>query len=177
MMLQGLEDGTHTIAVKVTDEAGRETTSWRTFKVDATAPSVVDISPTGGDQPTNVRVEVKFSEKMDRDSVDIDVAGTYGTIKWEGSTLVFTPENGFQYSTEYEVMVTGTDEYGNEMETYSHSFSTFTVVVEDVVDDEPEKNGMNILPIIIGAVAVSLISGIGVTFLVMRKKHAYFPEE
>jgi hypothetical protein len=114
---------------------------------------------------------------MDQNSVDIDVSGIDGALDWDGITLVFTPSSGLQYGTEYEVTVTGKDEHGNEMDAYSHSFSTFAVVVDDIVEDEPAKEGMNMIPIVIGVVASSLISGIGVTFLVMRKKHTHSLEE
>jgi hypothetical protein len=120
---------------------------------------------------------VRFSEGMDQDSVMIEVDGAEGALEWEGNTLIFIPNGGLEYGTEYEVTISGSDKFGNGMDVFTHSFSTFTIVVDDVVDDEPVKEGMGPVPIIIGAVAISLLSGIAAPFLIMRKRIGSLPEE
>jgi len=174
--LHGIDDGMHTIAVKVIDQTGREATTWRTFRVDATAPSVMNISPTGENNPANSVIEVLFSEEMDRSSVVVQVQGVRGDITWDGNRMIFRPDEALEYGTVYEITVSGSDVLGNEMDGYSHVFSTYPIVIDDVVE-EPEEEGSSIVPIMIAVGIISLIMGVGATIVVMRRRSFTVHEE
>ncbi|MGA1872408.1 MAG: C25 family cysteine peptidase [Thermoplasmatota archaeon] len=176
-LLEGLGDGSHSIALKVTDQAGREMTVWRTFRIDATAPYVVDITPSGNENPANSVVEVLFSEEMDRGTVSIAVTGVQGSVSWRGNTIVFSPAEGLQYGTDYRVTVSGSDIHGNPMEEFTHKFSTYAIVVNDTPEQDSKGNGSLIIPALIGVGLVSLLIGAGTAVIVMRRRTAVAPEE
>jgi parallel beta-helix repeat protein len=112
--IYSLEDGPHTIEVKVTDLAGNSASASLDLTVDTTAPTAEN-SPTGDDLELDLVITVEFSEIMNETSVSIIVSGVTGTTAWEGNATTFTP-SGLQYGTAYSVTVSGKDLAGNAME-------------------------------------------------------------
>ncbi|MBS3816391.1 MAG: right-handed parallel beta-helix repeat-containing protein [Candidatus Thermoplasmatota archaeon] len=93
---------------------------------DGTPPTLVDYLPRGGNVSLNTTIEVEFSEKMDKESVDISIEGITGNITGDGKFYRFEPSGNLSYGTTYHVNVTGKDRAGNPLEngTASWSFST-----------------------------------------------------
>jgi len=119
-----LEDGTHTIEVKVTDLVGNSASVTLNITVDATAPTA-EYSPIGDDLELDQVILVEFSEVMNQTSVSITVAGVSGTVAWEGNSASFTPSQ-LLYNTVYEVTVSGMDLAGNLID-INWTFSTRSV--------------------------------------------------
>ncbi|OPY27336.1 MAG: Y_Y_Y domain protein [Methanomassiliicoccales archaeon PtaU1.Bin030] len=124
LSLTALEDGTHTVVVRSTDNAGNFEDATLTFVVDTVAPTVTG-TPTGTSVPIASTVGAAFSEAMDQDSVIISVNGVTGTLTWNGNTAIFTPSTSLGYSTTYSVTVEGRDLAGNEV-SESWSFTTMS---------------------------------------------------
>ncbi len=123
--IYSLEDGAHTIEVKVTDAAGNSATATVNFTVDTTAPTA-EVSPTGDQASLSPLIVVEFSELMNQTSVEITVDGVEGSVDWSGNTATLTLSQRLAYGTAHNVTVTGTDLAGNSMTT-SWTFSTLSV--------------------------------------------------
>ena len=133
--------------------------------VDARPPVVVSITvtqPVAGDPNLaliTTSIEVAFSEPVEAD----DAAGAIrlepavdGTASWSGSTLIFTPAEALELSTEYEVTVaTGVrDLAGNEMTDAPPPFTFETAGRPRIVATDPTD----------GATDVAVEQTIGITF-------------
>lgn len=122
-VLEGLEDGTYLIEVRVTDNAGHTAVDDVTVTVDTVAPTVTSSSPSGSEVVTGMVVSVTFSEAMNKSSVSIVVDGVAGTVAWDGNVATFTPTSPLAAGTAYTVRVSGADNAGNAME-HSWQFTT-----------------------------------------------------
>ena len=73
---------------------------------DTTPPSVIGNSPTGTGVPYTTQIEVRFSEAMNKSSVEsaFSIPGTTGSFSWNGNNMVYTPVS-LVYSTKYNVAI------------------------------------------------------------------------
>ncbi len=117
-----LQQGSHTVVVRVTDDADNYEDAILTFVVDSIAPTVIG-SPIGDDEAVTTAIGAVFSEAMDKDSVSITITGVSGTITWSDNTATFTPSAALAYDTEFTVNVQGRDLAGHEV-SYSWTFTT-----------------------------------------------------
>ncbi len=106
-----LEDGEHTIEVKVTDHAGNSAQAALVIAVDTTAPTA-EYYPLGEGLGLDQVILVEFSEAMNQTSVEISITDVSGIMAWEGNAVTFTP-SVLQYGREYAVNVSGMDLAGN----------------------------------------------------------------
>jgi|GEM_PF-2123707 len=111
--LKDLADGLHTFALRAIDVAGNIAELSVSFTIDTTAPTVVNKSPEGDGVDLDAEITVEFSEAIDQSSVEM-LAGTAGTIIWEGNTLTFVPTAKRSAGTTYTVVINGRDLAGNE---------------------------------------------------------------
>ena len=169
VILQGLENGGHSISVSIVDESGRKSMACRTFRIDRTLPEVVEASPSGTGNAINSRIEITFSEEMDRSTVVLEVNGIECNPDWIGNMISYFFPGGLEYGTTYHIEVIGSDTIGNEMEPFSSDFTTISVMVEAVPDQEPQSKGLPFIPIIGGAALLFLLIGAGITLILIRK--------
>jgi|GEM_PF-2962797 len=120
--LLNLTDGTHTVAIRVTDNSGNVGEASVSFVVDNEGPTAT-ISPSGDDVSIGTVITVTFSEAMNETSVIIAVSGVEGTVSWNGNIARFTPSSALAYDTTYTVTVSGEDLAGNNV-TAESSFTT-----------------------------------------------------
>ncbi|MCG7840796.1 MAG: Ig-like domain-containing protein, partial [Methanomassiliicoccales archaeon] len=129
-----LVDGVHTAYVRAYDKAGNFNETNVTFTVDTTAPTA-EYAPTGDWIPVYTDIVVEFSEVMNVSSVSIVIDGVTGSVSWSGNTVTFNPDSNLNYSTEYEVTVSGKDVAGNELEiSWTFNTSKLTSFVGVMVD-------------------------------------------
>ncbi len=143
-------DGSYTVIVTATDEAGNTATSTFTIVVDTTEPEITG-PPTGPDTSGNLVV-----------SVGDAISATYKV--GDGAIVPVSPVvggsitiPGFSADGSYTVIVTATDEAGNT------ATSTFTVVVDTT---EPEITGPPTGPDTSGNLVVSVGDAISATYKV-----------
>jgi lysophospholipase L1-like esterase len=138
-LFTGLADGTHSVSIRATDNAGNSNESSATFIVDTIAPTITAHSPTGSDVPIidsiKTTINVNFSEAMNVSSVHIGVNGVDGTLYW-ANNMTSLPLFRLAYNTTYFVNVTGKDLARNAI-AYSWSFITMKNegTIEGVIKD------------------------------------------
>ncbi len=138
-LLEDLPDGNKVVRVAAVSMSGHEIDDEVTFIVDTTAPTVMNMSPTGNEESTRAVVSVVFSEAMDKSSVSLIVEGVEGTISWDGNTATFRPSSLLKGNTEHSVTVSGKDMAGNELPGTTWKFTTANVgTVSGIIKD---KNG------------------------------------
>ncbi len=125
-----LDEGDHTVAVRVVDEAGNTMTMVLPFFLDLTAPSLVSWIPNGTDASTVDAVSVIFDETIDETTASIivmsggeAVMGVMTVNTSLGDRISFQPDGGWALGTEYDVTVTVEDLQGNAFTT-QWSFAT-----------------------------------------------------
>ncbi|MGA1821927.1 MAG: C25 family cysteine peptidase [Thermoplasmatota archaeon] len=150
-----LDDGYHMVGIMMEDSAGNIITESRHFKVDGAAPYVIAFSPQGSDLPDDSAVTVQFSEDMDRESVSVLVNGDPALIEWGGASALIHPGGGLQNGGEYQVVIEGSDLYGNRMQPHIWSFGIIDAPEE--IDQDADSGGMYNLPILIGSVSAVFI--------------------
>jgi hypothetical protein len=119
-----LNSGVHKVSLKAEDTAGNNMVVKRSFTVDATAPKITSKTPVGQGISVISRIQITFSEEMQKESVDITIEGFSGTMVWFENTLIFTPNQKLDHSTRYVVEVTGMDQYNNSVGDYQWDFQT-----------------------------------------------------
>ena len=116
--------------------------------VDARPPEVLSIGltqPAAGDSDAaliTTSIEIVFSEPVDADGAAsaIHVApDVSGALSWSGSTLIFTPDDPLDLSTDYTVEVEGEirDLAGNTMEEFPPPFAFRTAGRPEVIATDP----------------------------------------
>jgi hypothetical protein len=136
----------------------------RAFKVDATAPKITLKTPVGQDISVVSRIQITFSEEMQKESVEVSIDGYSGTIIWLENSLIFTPDEKLEYSTRYVVKVTCMDLYNNSIGDYQWDFQT---------ESEPKTSESESDQDIIWAcvlVAVICISAVISLIIIYKKK-------
>jgi hypothetical protein len=73
--LTDLEEGSHTVTISVLEAGGRMVERSVSFKVDTTAPMIVEYLPQGSDVDESARIVVNFTEMMADVSFDFPVDG------------------------------------------------------------------------------------------------------
>ena len=134
--------------------------SWRFTTVsDIMPPSVFNNSPTGINAAIASRINVTFSEAMNKPTAESSFStlpATTGSFSWMGNTMIFIPVSNLAYNTTYNVIIgTGAkDSAGNSMtSSYTWPFTTVRdTTPPTVIGTTP--NGTN----------VPIISQINVTF-------------
>jgi hypothetical protein len=121
---ENLNSGEHKVTVKAEDFAGNTLVVKRSFNVDATSPKITSKTPVGQGNSVDLRVHITFSEEMRKDSVEVTIEGFSGTMVWLGNALIYTPDKRLDYSTKYDVLVTGMDLYNNSIGDYQWDFQT-----------------------------------------------------
>ncbi len=161
-------NGHHSILVEAEDEAGNIVSKRIDFRVDSITPRVKGISPNGDEVPLNARIRIEFSKSMDLESVSVLINGENANLKWDGSILEATPPWELEYGTVYDVQVRGSDDHGNILEPFEHSFKTFPIVIEEVEEERVEDHSYSIL--IAGSmISIALMIGIGTAMFMIRK--------
>ncbi len=95
-------------------------------------PTVINYSPIGNKVPIESTIVVTYS--ADIRSADIHVPGLQGSTTISGADVTFTPSDPMEHQTTYTVYVNATDTYGNDLDTFSWSFTT-------VFESVPDNNG------------------------------------
>jgi uncharacterized repeat protein (TIGR01451 family) len=137
--------------------------------VDTTRPSITDRKPApdAKDVPTDSRIEITFSEAMNRSETERALTispKVAGKITWEGNTLVFTPDKPLKKGQKYTITIEpyAEDLAGNALNPVS-SWS-FTVKGKTVVNQS--TNWLCLAGII--AAIVALV--VGVVYMLTRRK-------
>jgi hypothetical protein len=105
--ISSLSDGTHTVEVRVTDEAGNEAEDSVTFAVDTAAPSVAITSPEDGAVIDSSSVDVAWTA-TDVDTTEYSVdAGTWQSVTGTSVTVSSLADG------EHTISVRVTDVGGN----------------------------------------------------------------
>ncbi len=119
-----LADGSYTVYVKVTDNAGNFNQTSVSFIVESSTPVVTAKSPVGSGVSKEAAISVQFSEAMNTIATTISVNGISGVMTWIGNNATFTPSSALAYNTTYTVTVSGEDLYGKALATASWTFTT-----------------------------------------------------
>jgi len=106
-----LKDGEYEVMVRAIDWANNSAQDIIIFTVDTLYPEILDRSPQDG-ASISTSVSVEFSRPMDPQASSIVVEGVNGTTRWDGLTLIFTPERPLTYGTTYAVKVVAKDDLG-----------------------------------------------------------------
>jgi hypothetical protein len=136
-IVEDLEDGEHTVSVRVRDAAGNQALASVTFLVDITAPTCVGY-PAGDDVDLGTIIIVAFSEAMDRNATTITIAGVTGTVTWDDMNATFTPSAPLAYNWRYLVTVEGRDLAGNTMQ---EAWSFNTTLVGQITGRAVDEDG------------------------------------
>ena len=162
-------NGRHTVTVKAFDRAGNIEMEHLQFEVDAVSPYVMFRSPDGGNISIDSTVLVTFSELMDMERFSFSVDGVEGNVTWEGSSAIFTPLDLLDHGRTYEVVVTGMDICGNEMERSNWSFSTTALMLEEPAE-EGGGFGYVIMVIMVFLLLFLILLTVGIILLYIRKR-------
>ncbi len=71
-------------------------------------PRIISYSPTGNNVQINTTITVRFSQIMNKESVEQSFTITnnvVGEFKWDGNRLIFTPETKLKYGTTYKITI------------------------------------------------------------------------
>ncbi len=95
---------------------------------DTTAPTVTATVPErDGTVPADAQISVTFSKAMNARTVTLtsDPAVTFTPAQWsaDGRTVTVRPQDPFNPGTRYTITVTGRDQAGNALATFSWSFT------------------------------------------------------
>ncbi|HLF06574.1 MAG TPA: Ig-like domain-containing protein, partial [Thermoplasmata archaeon] len=129
------KDGKHEFYASGTDNVGNveaAPVAAEAFTlVDLVPPSLLSSVPSNGaiDVSPDLTVELKFSEEMDRASVEAGItvtpSATKGSYVWDAAgDKVSFPLTGLSLVTKYDVKVTGKDLAGRDMAAATVSFTT-----------------------------------------------------
>ncbi len=168
-VIRSPSNGRHTVTVRVFDHAGNFELGGLQFEVDSISPYIMYKSPVGPNISIDSTVLVTFSEEMDRTRFSFSVDGVEGNLSWEGDTAVFTPEMLLCYGKTYEVVVTGMDTCGNEMDRLNWSFSTVALIPEER-EDEEGGFGAFIAAVVVVLVLIVVLGTVGIIMLYIRKR-------
>jgi len=126
--MAGLADGRHTFLIEATDAAGNTASAQFAVTLDTTAPTVVDYGPRGDLTGTIAAITARFSEAVNRSSVEAAFHLTDGAQSWDAgdgtfywtaddASFVFVPDANLTQGTTYQVRLAGTltDVLGNSM--------------------------------------------------------------
>lgn len=116
------EDGTHSVTVQAWTDIEIVYFASVIFVVDTVPPTVVAHSPTGSGVGVSATIFVSFSEPMNAGTVE--VRGVQGNSSWDGNDLTLTPSGPLLLDHSYTIVVDGQDLAGNNLSSYSWSFST-----------------------------------------------------
>lgn len=132
----GLDEGLHTMVVKVTDILGNTMMATSTFTVDTTTPTVRTVSHEGADAPARGPVVVTYSEIIDEESIVIKTGNDiHQNWTLDGATL--TIDIDLDPDMTYNLDLETADRAGNVL---SHSivFTTSAkgTVIGTIVDED-----------------------------------------
>lgn len=159
-----LKSGEHTIYVNAWDAAGNTKKAQTSLSVDGVSPVIISRLPRGDDVPVDAEIVIEFSEPMYCESVKIDVSGIFGTINWDGNTAIFVPEQKMEYSTKYNIEVTGVDKYNNSLRSKSWYFIT------ESAPEHSEDSPMMIYVAMVIGIIITIIIVVCIVFALYRKK-------
>ncbi|MEE9168108.1 MAG: Ig-like domain-containing protein [Candidatus Neomarinimicrobiota bacterium] len=178
-------DGTFTIRLTVTDNAGNSNTDDLTFIWDTTGPTVSSFSPL--DNATGVAIDanliITFTENVDAKSGSISIKKTSDNTLFEsvdvtsakitgsgGATITINPAGTFAGETEYYVLIDATafdDQVGNSFAgisaTTSWSFTTADVNAPTVSISSSESSPTNVSPIPVTVTFSESVTGFSYT--------------
>ena len=160
----GLKSGEHTIYVSAWDAAGNSKKAQTSLTVDGISPVIIVRTPRGEDVPVDTEIVIEFSEPMYCESVKIDISGIYGTINWNGNTAIFVPEQKLDYSTKYNIKVTGVDQYNNSLRSKNWYFIT------ESAPEHSENSPMIMYVIMVIGIIIAIIIIMSIIFVLYRKK-------
>lgn len=154
-LAEDLDDGEHTVSVRVRDAAGNQALASVTFLVDITAPTCVGHPSGDGVDPGTV-ITVAFSEAMDRNGTTITVAGVPGAVVWDDMNATFTPSAPLAYNWRYLVTVEGTDLAGNAMQA---AWSFNTTLVGQMTGRAVDEDGAALAGVLVTLNEVNVTTG------------------
>ena len=120
-----LDEGYHNLTVSAFDGANRCTSDNVRFFVDNSPPSVAYYSPKGSVGTDISRIEVRFSEEMDTDTLVLRTGGIRGGIVRLESKIFLIPSADLPIGESYRIMVEGSDIAGNRMTPFEWSFDIY----------------------------------------------------
>ena len=164
------DSGTHVIGIKAVDGSGWSKSVLIYISVDADQPYVLTWSPTGDNVSLDSVIKMEFSERMDRDNTSLRIEGLNGSLEWSDNRIVYYPDSQLLDDTEYQVVVSGSDLYGNGLEPFSWSFHT--TIVETPDQDVEEGSDSNMVPILASIAIIAVLSVVvlvAAVLLIMRR--------
>ncbi len=130
-----LQDGIYAVDVIAIDSANNTARGSVSFTIDTVLFDVVNTFPGDG-AVLATDIWVQYSKPLDRTVSNITVSGAEGTVRWEGNTIIFTPDAPLQLGTKYTVDVVAMDHSGRwENNTWSFN-TTSNAYVSGIVQDD-----------------------------------------
>ena len=137
-----LTDGTYTLEVSATDNAGNSANANSTFTVDATAPTLSDLSPSGTIYDNTPLLSAKVTDTgsgVNASSVVMTMDGAKVNAVFNSTTgiVAYTPAKALSYGV-HNFTVSASDEVGNS----ATNTSTFTIEKGPNVTITSPTNGL-----------------------------------
>jgi hypothetical protein len=101
-------DGIHNITVRAFDLAGNYIDGYVDVYIDSTKPTITIYSPVGSNVQIESTITITFSEAMNKsfsENAFSILPIITGSFSWTANTLIFTPTNPLDYSTQYSVIL------------------------------------------------------------------------
>jgi hypothetical protein len=134
-------DGLHSVKVQAVADLGLTFIEDVVFVVDTVPPTIIDNSPTGSQVSPYSTIVVQFSEDMYRSSVVLQ--GVDGHMTWTENNRILTLDDALALDREYTITVDGQDLAGNNLSTFSWTFSTTS---DGTVRGQVKDAGNNTVP-------------------------------
>jgi hypothetical protein len=115
-------DGVHFVKVQAVTDLNLTFIGDVIFVVDTVPPAIIEHAPTGGHVSPSSTIIVQFSEDMYKSSVGL--VGVDGHKTWNENICILTPNDPLVLGQEYTITVYGQDLAGNNLSTFSWTFST-----------------------------------------------------
>lgn len=119
-----LQDGRHVITVYAYDRANNRGSSTISIIIDNLAPNITYKSPLGMDIGLDSHITIQFSEEIDRNSFEFDLADVNGKREWNDLIFRFHPYDDLVPGVTYVVSIFAEDLAGNMILENSWQFIT-----------------------------------------------------
>ncbi len=116
LTIRDLDDGRHSVGLKVIDLAGNYVDLFIDTLWDSIPPKVVSYNPNGTLTKRPGEIEVLFSKEMRRGSLQISSEQIEGHITERGNTATIDLLGEIQYGRSYRIYLQGEDLFGNFLE-------------------------------------------------------------
>jgi DnaJ-domain-containing protein 1 len=147
LKLPFLEEGSHSIIIRVLDKCGNINEASLNFTIDRTLPRVTDYGPEGQEVSLGEDIVIEFDESLDILSFSMDFIEN-GLSTWDGNRYLFRPYVDLSPGKIYDVFISVRDRAGNGPLIMEWSFTTTSrgYVLGKVLDEDGDPiSGLQVI--------------------------------